>query len=654
MQFSQRFLIYKDQQEDDEEYEAKEDKEHQAHGIREHVYVKMSRNHGFQYSHINKLLKDDEKYIKQFAFDNNIPSEILHIILSILNKNHIAHQEWTCKIGEKLNMDPILIEIIINMCFASKCFSLNRYLQIISNYLLNKYLRKDNEENEIIKMYYIDIIQENYPNFLKSLIHLESKGMSEVLTSFTYINSEILQRIKLIPQTTIPNEEPKRQNEFRDLNEDDMFLEENPIKKSPKFTNQLKNTGIKANLAAILELLKITYDKNLSPEDVIKGQKALLHILYTASNFNLPMQEFFNGIFFDTDLTLDKNEQNKYYKIINDISKKLATEPLYLYLIFQNSNLQYQHTKISKEFSKLLNENNIHFPIDFILNLRSLFCEDLSEQMIESAMKEHKLSRKSRELAQNLILISEHKTTPKIIENMYKNRPGTLKEPKMPNLFFGYEFTEHFSFALFLFDEYQYDKYRENRNEDREKIELSPQTKMQFQIALVILIFIYIYNMFKLRHTKNYEEAIEIMEELGMPYPYVYLFIKGLIHFDLISDILDQELIDYKAMTSMDLEEYYNNGHYKELLLPCDHIFHAEYAEGEESMKYNNLKVEKPSYGYHAYDTYIDHTIEKEGKTLNFEYIHYFTQLCVLRSPSSTFSEKQMFLKTKSLLDPLM
>ena len=491
MQFSQRFLIYKDQQEDEEEDEEKEDKEHQAHKIREHVCVKMSRNHGFKYSHINKLLKDDKKYIKQFAFDYNIPSEILHIILSILSKNHKAHQKWTFKIGEKLNMDPILIEIIINMCFASKFFSLNRFLQIISNYLLNKYLRKDNEENEIIKMYYIDIIQENYPNFLKSLIHLESKGMSEVLTSFTYINSEILQRIKLIPQTTIPNEEPKRQNEFRDLNEDDMLLEEKRNLKSPKFSNQLKNTGIKANLAAILELLKITYDKNLSLKDVRKGQKALLHIFYTASNFTLPMQEFFNGIFFDTDLTLDKNEQYKYYKIINDISKKLATEPLYLYLIFQNPNLQYQHTKISNEFSKLLKENNIRFSIDFILKLRSLFCEDLSEQMIESGMKEHTLARKACEMTQNYILISEHKSTPKIIENMYKNRLGNLKEPKMPNLFFGYEFTEHFSFALFLFDEYQYGKG--SQYEDREKIELSPQTKMQFQIALVIFIYIYIY-----------------------------------------------------------------------------------------------------------------------------------------------------------------
>ena len=160
--------------------------------------------------------------------------------------------------------------------------------------------------------------------------------------------------------------------------------------------------------------------------------------------------------------------------------------------------------------------------------------------------------------------------------------------------------------------------------------------------------------MFKLRHTKNYEEAIEIMEELRMPYPYVYLFIKGLIHFDLISARLDQELIGYKAITSMDLEEYYKNGHYEELLLPCDHIFHAEYAEGEESMKYSNLKVEKPAEEYPAYDTFIDHTIEKEGKTSNFEYIHYFSQLCVLRSPPHTFSEKQMVLKTKSLLDPLM
>ena len=160
--------------------------------------------------------------------------------------------------------------------------------------------------------------------------------------------------------------------------------------------------------------------------------------------------------------------------------------------------------------------------------------------------------------------------------------------------------------------------------------------------------------MFKLRHTKNYEEAIEIMEELRMPYPYVYLFIKGLIHFDLISDRLDQELIGYKAMTSMDLEEYYNNGHNRELLLPCDHIFHVEYAEGEESMKYSNLKVEKPAEEYPAYDTFNDHTIEKWGKTLNFEYIHYFSQLCVLRSPARTFSEKQMVLKTKSLLDPLM
>ena len=160
--------------------------------------------------------------------------------------------------------------------------------------------------------------------------------------------------------------------------------------------------------------------------------------------------------------------------------------------------------------------------------------------------------------------------------------------------------------------------------------------------------------MFKLRYTKNYEEAIEIMEELRMPYPYVYLFIKGLIHFDLISDSLDQELIGYKAMTSMVLEEYYNNGHYKELILPCDHIFHAEYAEGEESMKYNNLKVEKPAYEYDEYNIFLDHTIEKEGKTLNFEYIHYFSQLCVLRSPARTFSEKQMFLNTESLLDPLM
>ena len=372
MKFSQRFLIYKDQQEDDEEDEEKEDDYHQ-HGSREHVCVKMSRSHGFQYSHIKKLLKDDDKYIEQFEFDNNIPSEILHIILSILNKNHKAHKEWTYKIGEKLNLDPILIEIIINMCFASKCFSPNRYLQIISNYLLNKYLSSDNEENKIIKMYYIDIIRANYPKFLKSLIHLESKGMSEVLTSFTYINSEILQRIKLIPQITIPNEVPKRQNEFRDLNEDDMFLEEKPKSKSPKFTNQLKNPGIKVNLAAILELLKITYDKNLSLEDVRKGQKALLHIFYTASNFTLPMQEFFNGIFFGTDLTLDKTEQNKYYKIINDISKKLANAPLYLYLIFQNPNLHYQHTEISKEFSKLLNENNIRFPIE---KLRSLFCDN--------------------------------------------------------------------------------------------------------------------------------------------------------------------------------------------------------------------------------------------------------------------------------------
>ena len=461
MQFSQHFLIYKDQQKDDEEDEEKEDKDHQIHGNREHVCVKMSRSHGFQYIHINKLLKDDDKCIKQFAFDNNIPSEILHIILSILNKNHKAHQEWTCKIGEKLNMDPILIEIILNMCFASKCFSPNRYLQIISNYLLNKYLNIDNEESKIIKMYYIDIIRTNYPKFLKSLIHLETKGMSEVLTSFNYINSKILQRIKLIPQTTTPNEELKRQNEFRDLNEDDMFLEEKPKSKSPKFSNQLKNTGIKADLATILELLKITYDKNLSPEDVTKGQNALLHIFYTASNFTLPMQEFFNGIFFDTDLTLDKTEQNNYYKIINEISKKLAIEPLYLYLIFQNPNLQFQHTEISKEFSKLLSENNIRFSIDFILRLRSLFCEeDLLEQMIESGMNEHKLPRESCELAQNLILIIEHRqSTPKIIENIFKNRP---KRMIIPNLILGYEFTDHFSFAPFLFDKYQHDEDRNN------------------------------------------------------------------------------------------------------------------------------------------------------------------------------------------------
>ena len=262
-----------------------------------------------------------------------------------------------------------------------------------------------------------------------------------------------------------------------------MLLKEKPKSKSPKFSDQLKNTGIKANLAAILELLKITYDKNLSPEDITNGQKALLHIFYTASNFNLPMQEFFNGIFFDTDLTLDKNEQNKYYKIINDISKKLAIEPLYLYLIFQNPNLQYQHTEISKEFSKLLSENNIRFSIDFILKLRSLFCEDLLKQMIESGMNEHKLLRESCELVQNLILIIEHnQSTPKIIENIFKNRP---KRKIIPNLILGYEFTDHFSFAPFLFDKYQHD-------EDRNKIKLSPQIKMQFQIALVIYIYIYI------------------------------------------------------------------------------------------------------------------------------------------------------------------
>ena len=490
MQLSQRFLIYKDQQEDDEEDEEKEDEDHQVHGSREHVCVKLSRSHGFQYNQISKLLKDDEKYIEQFAFDNNIPSEILHIILSILNKNHKAHQEWTIKIGKKLNMDPTLIEIIINMCFASKFLSPNRYLHIISNYLLNKYLVMDNEENKIIKIY-IDIIQENYPKFLKSLIHLETKGMSEVLTSFTYINSKILQRIKLIPQATIPIEEPKRQDEFRDIeDDDDMSMEEKPKSRAPKFNNQMNNTGIKANLATILELLKITYDKNLSQEDITKGQKALLYIFYTASNFTLPMQEFFNGIFFDTDVTLDKNEQNKYYKIIKDISKKLSTDPLYLYLIFQNPNLQYQHKEISKEFSKLLNENNIRFSIDFILKLRSLFCEDLSEQMIESGMKEHKLPRELCELVQNLILITQHKSTPKVLKNIYENkytRYGNLHEPKMHELCGGYEFTDHFSFSQYLFDQYQHDKYGE-------KIELSPQTKMQFQIALVIIyIYIYIY-----------------------------------------------------------------------------------------------------------------------------------------------------------------
>ena len=106
--------------------------------------------------------------------------------------------------------------------------------------------------------------------------------------------------------------------------------------------------------------------------------------------------------------------------------------------------------------------------------------------MIESGMKEHKLPRKICEMVQNFILISEHKSTPKIIENIYINRPGDLDEPKMPQLFLGYEFTDHFSFAPFLFDKYQH-------NEDEEKIELSPQTKMQFQIALVIFIYIYIY-----------------------------------------------------------------------------------------------------------------------------------------------------------------
>ena len=160
--------------------------------------------------------------------------------------------------------------------------------------------------------------------------------------------------------------------------------------------------------------------------------------------------------------------------------------------------------------------------------------------------------------------------------------------------------------------------------------------------------------MFKLRHTKNYEEAIGIMEELGMPYPYVYLYIKGLIHFNLISDSLNQELIGYKGMTRMNLEEYYKNRNYKEILLPCDHIFHAEYAEGEESMKYNNLKVEYPPKEYPADHTFIDNNLLKEGETLNCEYIRYFSQLCVLRSPAYTFSKKQMFLKTKSLLDPLM
>ena len=411
IQVSNKFLIYKRKEGLREEGEKEEEEEnYRRMQKRERSLAKMASGAGFEYIQLMKVLDGDHYSIKEFSCTYNLPVCIIYTLLAIVKKDPIEQKKQTGKMGKKLHLSPIVIDLVLDLCFTPrKCLKVERYTQILTRYLFQEHLYKDKKDN--LKGY-IDLIENLYPQLVGVLSRLEDDGVSKVLNTFTYLNTSFRERARML-LGILPTTFRKGGGRYETLREDPQ-LHVDPIKGA-------KNIGIKKNFANILDLLKFVYARKLTKDDIQNGKMVIIHSFSKANKLPKEISYLLDIIFSNKEIILTAEEELINYNKISDIANYLKVHPLILFLLLQlHSSMDTNSLPddFISHFSTLLPQ--IPLPINVLLQLRNQF---LGKKLLPNLIRTGNMKgieKSACELITYLILGSK-KPSAKVMNGLYQN-----------------------------------------------------------------------------------------------------------------------------------------------------------------------------------------------------------------------------------------